>query len=77
MTNTKEYNSNYYQKNRDKILLKFKEPQKCEICYCIVSRTNMWHHMNSKKHKKNSSPEYAEKFNEINKLKQQLDKLFD
>jgi len=48
---SKEYNAEYYRKNKKRILKNMEEKVKCEICEKTVSRCNMEKHKQTMKHK--------------------------
>jgi hypothetical protein len=53
MTNTKEYQKNYHEKNKFKLLEKSKTPIYCIYCDHAYYKSNMSNHLNTPKHKLN------------------------
>ena len=51
MVNTKEYNKQYYQKNRDRILAMVKEKVVCGGCGRCVNKQNIRKHQQTRYHK--------------------------
>jgi hypothetical protein len=49
MITQKEYNENYYNQNKDRILNSLKTKTTCE-CGCVVSKSNLTNHKKTKKH---------------------------
>ena len=52
-SNSKEYQNEYYLKNRDKILASIYIKVKCKICGAEYKKTHLLRHMKSNKCKKN------------------------
>ncbi len=50
--NNIEYQKKYYQKNKDKLLVKLKEKSICELCGGSYSYVSKNRHLNSEKHKR-------------------------
>jgi hypothetical protein len=73
MTNSKEYNAKYYLENKERILNRINEREKCICCQTYISKGNMKQHIETKKHIRNSSPEYREK--KVQQLKEELNKI--
>ena len=56
MTNNSiEYNKNYYETNKAKIMLYQKAKIRCEFCNCQISKYNFSKHLKSLKHQKNDN----------------------
>jgi hypothetical protein len=49
----KKYNTEYYSKNKAKILEKGKEKIRCALCDCNIRKENRNKHEATKKHKQN------------------------
>ena len=63
----KEYQKQYYAKNKDKLLTDLKQKIVCELCGCSISKCNLYSHQQSSKCKNSCY--------EVNSKK--LDKLVD
>lgn len=50
MTEEKNYNQTYYEKNKERILLQIKEKIKCDCCGCYVNKGNFHKHKKTTKH---------------------------
>lgn len=48
-----EYNKQYYQKNRDKLIEYSKVPITCNVCNKVYQKSNWSKHINSEKHIRN------------------------
>ena len=79
---SKEYQKEYYEKNKDKIKQAVKSQVSCDICDKTMSRCNYYSHIKTKIHKKNfekqnkSTEEKQYNWNELNKkIDSILDKL--
>jgi hypothetical protein len=51
--NEKQYNRNYYLKNRENRLIYSKQKKQCHVCNCLISSSNFSEHTKSNKHLKN------------------------
>lgn len=69
MTNNSiEYNKNYYETNKAKIMLYQKAKIRCDFCNCQISKYNFSKHLKSLKHQKNEQNDNNNALNEQNNV---------